>query len=58
MANPHFPGDIKESAILSRYELGKNGKVKWKNEVVRDNLFIVLNLNWIIHIRKLSNSYL
>ena len=46
MANPPFAGDIKESRIIARYELGrKNGKVKPK--VGRDILFIERNLNFL-----------
>ncbi len=47
MANPPFAGDIKESAILTRYELAKNVKGKWANKVGRDILFIERNLNFL-----------
>ncbi|MDR1979484.1 MAG: N-6 DNA methylase [Synergistaceae bacterium] len=47
MANPPFAGDIKESAILTRYELAKNDKGKWQNKVGRDVLFIERNLNFL-----------
>ena len=46
MANPPFAGDIKESQILSRYELGmKKGKVQ--KSVVRDILFIERNIDFL-----------
>jgi type I restriction enzyme M protein len=46
MANPPFAGDIKESQILSRYELAmKNGKAS--PAVGRDILFIERNLNFL-----------
>lgn len=38
MANPPFAGDIKESRIISKYELGKNSKGKYQNKVGRDIL--------------------
>ena len=44
MANPPFAGDIKESRIISKYELGKNAKGKYQNKVGRDILFIERNL--------------
>jgi type I restriction enzyme M protein len=47
MANPPFAGDIKEGAILSRYELGSNDKGKAQNKVGRDILFIERNLNFL-----------
>lgn len=47
MANPPFAGDIKESAILTRYELAKSGKGKWQNKVGRDILFIERNMNFL-----------
>ena len=47
MANPPFAGDIKEGAILSRYELGKDDKGKQKSKVGRDILFIERNLNFL-----------
>jgi type I restriction enzyme M protein len=47
MANPPFAGDIKESAILTRYELAKNDKGKWASKVGRDILFIERNLNFL-----------
>lgn len=46
MANPPFAGEIKESQILSRYDLGhKNGKLQ--SSVSRDILFIERNLNFL-----------
>lgn len=47
MANPPFAGDIKESRIISKYELGKNTKGKYKAKVGRDILFIERNLNFL-----------
>ncbi|EOS7966716.1 N-6 DNA methylase [Enterococcus hirae] len=47
MANPPFAGDIKESRIISKYELGKNSQGKYKNKVGRDILFIERNLNFL-----------
>ncbi len=36
MANPPFAGDIKESRILHRYELGKKPNGKYQRKVGRD----------------------
>jgi len=47
MANPPFAGEIKESRILSKYELGKNSAGKSQNNVGRDILFIERNLDFI-----------
>jgi type I restriction enzyme M protein len=47
LANPPFAGDIKESRILSRYELGKNANGKWQTKVGRDILFIERNLDML-----------
>lgn len=47
MANPPFAGDIKESRIITRYELGKNAKGKYQSKVGRDILFIERNLNFL-----------
>lgn len=44
MANPPFAGDIKESRIITKYELGKNAKGKYQGKVGRDILFIERNL--------------
>ena len=47
MANPPFAGDIKESRIIHKYELGYNNKNKPKSKVGRDILFIERNLDFI-----------
>lgn len=47
MANPPFAGEIKESRVISKFELGKNKSGKWKNKVDRDILFIERNLNFL-----------
>ena len=47
MANPPFAGDIKESRILSKYELGKNASGKHQSAVGRDILFIERNLDFL-----------
>ena len=47
MANPPFAGDIKESRILAKYELGKNKDGKDQTKVGRDILFIERNLNFL-----------
>ena len=47
MANPPFAGDIKESRIISKYELGKNAKGKYQSKVGRDILFIERNLSFL-----------
>jgi type I restriction enzyme M protein len=47
MANPPFAGDIKESRIISKYELGKKANGKYHNKVGRDILFIERNLNFL-----------
>lgn len=47
MANPPFAGDIKESRIIAKYELGKDPKGKLKSAVGRDILFIERNLNFL-----------
>lgn len=47
MANPPFAGDIKESRIIHKYELGYNDKNKPKSKVGRDILFIERNLNFL-----------
>ncbi len=46
MANPPFAGDIKESRILHKYNLGFSGK-KAKTKVGRDILFIERNLDFV-----------
>ena len=47
MANPPFAGDIKESRILAKYELGKKDNGKYQNNVGRDILFIERNLSFL-----------
>ncbi len=47
MANPPFAGDIKESRILAKYELGKNASGKYQTAVGRDILFIERNLDFL-----------
>lgn len=47
MANPPFAGDIKESRILHRYDLGKNAGGKYQAKVGRDILFIERNLDML-----------
>lgn len=47
MANPPFAGDIKESRILSKYELSKNSAGKISSKVGRDILFIERNLDFL-----------
>ncbi|MBD8917803.1 MAG: SAM-dependent methyltransferase [Lachnospiraceae bacterium] len=47
MANPPFAGDIKESRIIAKYELGKNSKGKYQSKVGRDILFIERNLSFL-----------
>ncbi len=47
MANPPFAGDIKESRILHKYELGFNAKGKNQSKVGRDILFIERNLEFL-----------
>lgn len=47
MANPPFAGDIKESRILSKYELGKKPDGKYQSKVGRDILFIERNLDFL-----------
>ena len=47
MANPPFAGDIKESRILAKYELGKKPNGKYKTKVGRDILFIERNLDFL-----------
>lgn len=47
MANPPFAGDIKETRLLGKYELGKNTKGKIQSKVGRDILFIERNLDFL-----------
>lgn len=45
MANPPFAGDIKESRIIHKYELGYNKNGNPKSKVGRDILFIERNID-------------
>jgi len=47
LTNPPFAGDIKDSRILSQYDLAKNDKGKWDKSVGRDILFIERNLQFL-----------
>jgi len=47
MANPPFAGDIKESRVLAKYELGKKPNGKMQSNVGRDILFIERNLDFL-----------
>jgi type I restriction enzyme M protein len=47
MANPPFAGDIKESRILAKYDLGKKPDGKYQKNVGRDILFIERNLDFL-----------
>jgi len=47
MANPPFAGDIKESRILAKYDLGKKSDGKYQSKVGRDILFIERNLDFL-----------
>lgn len=47
MANPPFAGDIKESRMIARYDLGKKPNGKWQNKLGRDILFIERNLDFL-----------
>ncbi|HDL07185.1 MAG TPA: SAM-dependent methyltransferase [Desulfobacteraceae bacterium] len=47
MANPPFAGDIKESRIIHKYELGFSAKGKAQSKVGRDILFIERNLDFL-----------
>ena len=47
MANPPFAGDIKETRILAKYDLGKKPNGKYQTKVGRDILFIERNLNFL-----------
>jgi type I restriction enzyme M protein len=47
MANPPFAGDIKETRILAKYDLGKKPDGKQQSAVGRDILFIERNLNFL-----------
>jgi type I restriction enzyme M protein len=47
MANPPFAGDIKESRMISRYELGHKANGKVESAIGRDTLFIERNLDFL-----------
>jgi type I restriction enzyme M protein len=47
MANPPFAGDIKESRMISRYELGHKPNGRLEKAVGRDVLFIERNLEFL-----------
>lgn len=47
MANPPFAGDIKESRLISKYELGTKENGKAESKVSRDILFIERNLDFL-----------
>jgi type I restriction enzyme M protein len=47
MANPPFAGDIKESRIIHKYDLGFNKNGKPEGKVGRDILFIERNLDFL-----------
>ena len=47
MANPPFAGDIKESRVIAKYELGKKPNGKYQAKVGRDILFIERNLQFL-----------
>ncbi len=47
MANPPFAGDVKESRIISRYELAKDSKGRNVSKIGRDILFIERNLQFL-----------
>lgn len=47
MANPPFAGDIKESRIIHKYDLGFNKNGKPQSKVGRDILFIERNLDFL-----------
>lgn len=47
MANPPFAGDIKQSDMLSPYELGHKASGKLESKVGRDLLFIERNLDFL-----------
>lgn len=47
MANPPFAGDIKESRMITRYELGHKANGKLESAIGRDILFIERNLDFL-----------
>ena len=47
MTNPPFAGDIKETRIIAKYDLGKKSNGKYQTKVGRDILFIERALNFL-----------
>jgi len=47
MANPPFAGDVKDSRLISNYEVAFDSKGKKSNRVSRDILFIERNLDFL-----------
>jgi type I restriction enzyme M protein len=47
MANPPFAGDIKETRIIAKYDLGRKTSGKYETAVGRDLLFIERNLDFL-----------
>ena len=47
MANPPFAGDIKQSDMLSRYDMAHKANGKQENKVGRDLLFVERNLDFL-----------
>ena len=47
MANPPFAGDVKDSRLISNYEVAFDAKGKKANKVSRDVLFIERNLDFL-----------
>jgi len=47
MANPPFAGDIKQSDMLSAYDMGRKANGKMERAVARDLLFIERNLDFL-----------
>lgn len=47
MANPPFAGDIKDSRLISNYEVAFDSKGKKANRISRDILFIERNLDFL-----------
>lgn len=47
MANPPFAGDIKDSRLISNYEVAFDSKGKKANKISRDVLFIERNLDFL-----------
>ncbi|MGH8427174.1 MAG: type I restriction enzyme HsdR N-terminal domain-containing protein [Gammaproteobacteria bacterium] len=47
LTNPPFAGDIKDSRILSQYDLARKPKGNWQRKMGRDILFIERNLQFL-----------